>query len=234
MTEARRAELESLIDEAVALVLGLPASPESSPAPEGPQGLASSFVALGSVGHAGLAAGRDYVLDPSGLCRGQATAFSRFRELQPRLRAGSLMVLAGLSLFEIEALGSATAGYEFSEALVHVLGAGGRVILGADHRERFQGLKGGLATRLGKALAELKALGVETAEADPRKAPPRPSPRPFVQASRLGTPAQGALRVVTVENLRGMAPGSVLRLAQGAIISPLARDEARAKGISLE
>mgnify|MGYP001264982780 CR=1 FL=1 len=152
----------------------------------------------------------------------------------------------GLSLFELEALAEPEAGSELAEALVHVLGSGGRIVLGPDHRERFLGLRGGLSSRLGRALAGLSALGVETAEADPRKAPRRPvqgssriagygASGPGREAlSRPVAAGPGGLRVVTVEDLRGLSKGSVLRLAPGAIVSPLARDEARARGIRLE
>lgn len=255
MDTGRQAELESLIEEAVAMVLAMavpaPLEPTTS-AEEGPQGLASSFLAAGSAAHAGHAAGRDYVLDPLSRAFGRPSkTFARFHELQARLRPGALMYVAGLSLFELEALAEPAPGSPLAEALVHVLGTGGRVVLGPDHRERFMGLKGGLSSRLGRALAALAALGVETSEADPRKAPRRagqglgrtagygaagPVRETRPQAEGRGVPSGPgpALRVVTVEDLRGLSNGSVLRLAPGAIVSPLARDEARTRGISLE
>ena len=272
MNEERRAELESLIAEVVARVVagcagvagyaGVAGSTGASGGPaavdpaqaspgaaeaDGPRGLASSFLAAGCLAHAGHAAGREYVLAPDGRSFGrQATSFAHFADLQPRLKPGALMVMAGLSLFELEALAEVKAGDEFAQGLVHVLGEGGRVVLGPDHRERFLGLKGKLSSRLWKALADLSALGVETAEADPRKAPRRALGSPARTAGygasgpgreALSRPVQArpeGLRVVTVEDLRGLGKGSVLRLATGAIISPLARDEARARGISLE
>lgn len=252
MDARRRAELESLIDEAVAMVLAMSAGTQPpaaalATANEAFQGLASSFLAAGSAAHAGHAAGRDYVLDPSGRDFGRpGTTFAHFHELQPRLKSGALMHVAGLSLFELEALAEAEAGAgsELALALVHVLGSGGRVVLSADHRERFVGLKGGLSSRLGRALASLSALGVETSEADPRRAPRRLTQGSGriagygvsgpTREARPVLPSPGGLRVVTVEDLRGLSKGSVLRLAPGAIVSPLARDEARTRGIRLE
>lgn len=80
---------------------------------------------------------------------------------------------------------------------------------------------------IAEALAELRAghaLAPATAHT------PVPAPAPAPAPSR----AASDLRVVTEKAIAALPRGSTLRLAPEAVVTPLARDRARARRITLE
>ncbi|MBU1081582.1 MAG: hypothetical protein KKB59_13945, partial [Spirochaetes bacterium] len=162
--------------------------------------------------------GRDFAAAPL-IVSTAAEAFSRCE--------ATGVAIVGPGLFELEALADPRPGSELAELLVEALGRGLPVCLAAG-AARLSGLRGRLAERRDSAYAALRDLGVRIVGAEPAgtagTAPAGAAPIRAPEAKR---------KLVDSAYIASVPKGGTVLVDSGTIVTPLALDEAREKGVAI-
>ncbi len=245
MPEITASDIEAIVRGVLAR-LGL--GPAAGPVPGSPEAprivLAAGQFADGEIVDAAACGFSGVVVfDPRGRTyRPDATVVTTPLEAIRAASAGGIR-LVGLSLRELETLASWAAGAgsvalsgpdaALADALSEALGLGLPVSVDAGIRRagaRLTALPAPLARRRDAALAALGALGVSLAPGAPG---PGTSGSPAAASPGAPFPSD-APRLVDSALIRSVPPGSSIRLSRSSIVTPLARDEARERGIVLD